>query len=203
MDKTPKPKEVALVRQETVYQGFFRLDRYHLRHALHEGGWSREISREIFERGHAVALLPYDPVRDEVVLIEQFRAGAYACGRDPWLIEIVAGMVESDETPQEVARRETREEADCQVSALEMITDYLVSPGGTSESVALFCGQVDAAKAGGIHGHDHEDEDIRVFALPFGEAYEMVGSGKIANSAAVIALLWLALNRERLRREWL
>jgi len=195
-------KDVETVECRTVYDGYFRIDRYRLRHRLHAGGWSGEMTREVFERGHAVGVLPYDPVRDEVVLLEQFRVGALAAGWAPWLIEIVAGIVEEGETAEDVARREAMEEAGCQVAELVPLHDYLVSPGGTSESVTLFAGRVDSAGAGGIHGLDHEHEDIRVFTLPADEALDLLARGAIRNALAVIALQWLALNRNELRKKW-
>jgi len=195
-------KDVETVERRTVYDGYFRIDRYRLRHRLHAGGWSGEMTREVFERGHAVGVLPYDPVRDEVVLLEQFRVGALAAGWTPWLIEIVAGIVEEGETAEDVARREAMEEAGCQVAELVHLHDYLVSPGGTSESVTLFAGRVDSAGAGGIHGLDHEHEDIRVFTLPADEALDLLARGSIRNALAVIALQWLALNRNELRKKW-
>jgi len=178
------------------------MDRYRLRHKLHAGGWSREFTRELFERGNACAVLPYDPLRDTVVLIEQFRIGAYAAGRHPWLIEIIAGIIEDGETPEQVAVRETLEECGCEVTDLVPISNYLASAGGTSECTVLFCGRVDSEKAEGIHGCDDEDEDIRVVVLPFDEAYELVKSGVIANAAAVVSILWLALNRMEIRQKW-
>jgi ADP-ribose pyrophosphatase len=123
-------------------------------------------------------------------------------GHDPWLIEIVAGIIEEGESPEDVVRRETMEEAGCKVSDLIHISTYLPSAGGTSETVNLFCGRVSAANAGGIYGCDDEDEDIRVMTLPFTKALAMTKSGEIANSAALISLQWLALNRARLRQEW-
>ena len=139
---------------------------------------------------------------DTVVLIEQFRIGAHVAGHDPWLIEIVAGIIEEGESPEDVVRRETMEEAGCKVGDIIHISTYLPSAGGTSETVSLFCGRVSAADVGGIHGCDDEDEDIRVMARPFAKALAMTESGEIANSAALISLQWLALNRDRLRQEW-
>lgn len=195
-------KDLEILEKTEAFRGYFRVNAYRLRHRLHGGGWSREFTREVFERGHAAAMLPYDPVRDSVVLIEQFRIGAHAAGRRPWLIEVVAGIIEKGEDPEEVVRRETMEEAGCAVTDLVPISSYLVSAGGTSETVSLYCGRVDASNAGGIHGCKDEDEDIRVLVLPFEKAFTMVESGEIANSAALVSLLWLALNRERLRKEW-
>jgi ADP-ribose pyrophosphatase len=195
-------KGLEILETIEAFKGYFRIIKYRLRHQLFAGGWSHEITREVFERGHAAALLPYDPVLDTVVLIEQFRIGAHVAGRDPWLIEIVAGIIEEGESPEDVVRRETMEEAGCKVSDLIHISTYLPSAGGTSETVNLFCGRVSAANAGGIHGCDDEDEDIRVMTLPFAKALAMTESGEIANSAALISLQWLALNRARLRQEW-
>jgi ADP-ribose diphosphatase len=194
--------DVEIREKRTVYQGHFRIDRYRLRHRLHEGGWSAEMSREVFERGHAAAVLPYDPIRDEVVLIEQFRVGAYAAGKSPWLVEIVAGIIDPGETPEEVVRREAREEAGLEVGALEPIADYLSSPGGASESVVLFCGRVDTAKAGGVHGEPHEGEDILVRVHSFAEVDRMMRTASLSNAVTLIAVQWLALNREGLRARW-
>ncbi|MEE9139477.1 MAG: ADP-ribose diphosphatase [Alphaproteobacteria bacterium] len=194
--------DVEIIEKTPAFEGYFRIDRYRLRHRLHEGGWSGEMTREVFERGHAAAMLPYDPALDRVVLIEQFRIGAFAAGVDPWLVEVVAGIIEPGETAEEVVRREALEETGCPVQKLVPICEFLVSPGGTSESIALFCGRVDAAGAGGIHGQAEEHEDIRVMALPFAKAKELVETGRIDNATALISLQWLILNRERLRREW-
>jgi ADP-ribose pyrophosphatase len=194
--------DVEIIEKTPAFEGYFRIDRYRLRHRLHEGGWSGEMTREVFERGHAAAMLPYDPALDRVVLIEQFRIGAFAAGVDPWLVEVVAGIIEPGETAEEVVRREALEETGCPVQELVPICEFLVSPGGTSESIALFCGRVDAAGAGGIHGQAEEHEDIRVMALPFAKAKELVEASRIDNATALISLQWLILNRERLRREW-
>ncbi len=198
-----RPDDVEIIAREAAYEGRFRLDRYRLRHRLFAGGMGPELTREVFERGHAAALLPYDPVLDQVVLIEQFRIGAYAAGRTAWLTEVVAGIVEAGETPAEVVRRELTEETGLElIGAPEPVTEFLVSPGGTSETVTLFCGRVDASTADGIHGIKDEGEDIRVLVLPVAEALARLKAGRIDNSPAIIALQWLALNREALRRKW-
>ncbi len=193
---------VEIAKREELFLGYFRVDRYHLRHRLFAGGMSAPFMREIFERGHAAAVLPYDPLRDEVVLIEQFRPGALAAGFHPWLIEPVAGIIEPGETPEDVARREAVEESGCKISDLVPMHHYLTSPGGTSESCALFCGRVDAANAGGLHGLDGEHEDIRVMAVPFAEARTWLDEGKLNNALTIIAVQWLALNRVTLRAQW-
>jgi len=193
---------VELLDKSERYSGFFRINCYRLRHRLFAGGWSGAIEREVFERGHAVGVLPYDPVADSVVLIEQFRIGALVAGMSPWLIEVVAGIVEEGETPEEVARRETQEEAGLEIQALMPMCRYLVSPGGSSESVRLYCGRVDSRGAGGIHGLAEEHEDIRVDRVAYGEAMRLLEEGRVTNSVSLIALQWLALHRDRVRAAW-
>ncbi len=194
--------DIDIRARETVFDGYLRVDRYRLRHRLFAGGWSDELVREVVERGHVAALLPYDPARDEVVLIEQFRMAGQAAGRPAWSLEIVAGIIEPGENAEDVARREAREEAGLEVSDLLPIADYQSSPGVMTEAVQIYCGRVDAGGAGGIHGLAHEGEDIRVSAVPFSRVPEMLRPGGVANAIMLIALQWLALNRDDLRRRW-
>ncbi len=193
---------VEIVARETAYQGYFRIDRYRIRHRLFAGGISPEIRREVFERGHAVAVILYDPALDAVVLIEQFRIGAFTADFPPWVTEIVAGIIDPGEEPAAVARRETMEETGCEVLNLVPVHRYLVSPGCSSESVTLFCARVDARNAGGIHGLKDEGEDIRVSVVPVKEALHELASGRVNTSLGLIGLQWLALNREELRKRW-
>ena len=193
---------VEIVDKTVCYDGFFRLERYRLRHRLFSGAWSRVLTRELFERGHAAAVLPYDPALDAVVLVEQFRIGALEAPGSPWLLEIVAGIIDPGETPEDVVRREAVEEANCQIEALIHIYDYFVSPGGTSECISLFCGKVDATGAGGLYGLAAEEEDIRVTVVPFAEAIAQLHAGKINSAAPIIALQWLQLNHAQLRARW-
>lgn len=191
-----------VMEADLCFQGFYRLMRYRLRHALFEGGMGAPIERELLVRGHAAGVLPYDPVRDEVVLIEQFRIGALESPRSPWLLEIVAGLIEEGEQPEEVARREAIEEAGCRLHELEHICTYYSSPGGSNERVSLFVGRVDSAGLGGVYGLPDEGENIRVEVKPAAEAFEQVGRGLIDNAMSIIALQWLQTNRERLRASW-
>lgn len=194
--------EIDIESRSTCYQGFFRIEKFRLRHALFGGGMSDTMSRELFERGHAVAVLPYDPVLDRVVLIEQFRIGALHDPQGPWLTEIVAGMIGAGETEESVARREAEEEAGCLISEMAPICRFYSSPGGCSESVMLFCGRVDASAIGGIHGLAHEHEDIRVFTAEFGDAMAWIESGRINSAAPIMALQWLALNKSKVKAAW-
>lgn len=194
--------DVEMIARETLYQGFFTLQHYRFRHRLFNGAMSDEIQREIITRGNATVLLPYDPLRDQVVLIEQIRIAAYDSSDSPWLLEMVAGMMEPAESAEQVARREAKEEAGLTVGRVKPVFNYLSSPGGTTERMAVLIGEVDAGHAGGIHGLAQEDEDILVHVVSRQQAYQWVNSGRIDNAASIIALQWLQLNYAELRRMW-
>lgn len=195
--------DYEILERQVPYEGVFRMAHYKIRFRLFRGGWSRVIEREIMERKQAACLLPYDPLLDKVILIEQFRAGALSNPQSPWLIETVAGSIDKDEAPAEVALRESQEEANCKILDLFPICEYFVSPGGCNEYAYLFCGRVDASDAGGVYGLlEKEGEDIRAFPVPADEAFVMVQEGKIKTSPAIISLQWLQLNREWLKQLW-
>lgn len=197
-----RPSKVDIVAQEPLYQGYSRLDRYRLRHELYAGGMSQEVSREILERGHATAVILWDPQAEKAVMIEQFRPGAYGAGWSPWLLEIVAGIIDPGETPEEVCRREALEEAGIEVSDLFRIQAWLASPGISTESIELWCGRVDSSQAGGIHGLDHEGEDIRVAVFGLEELRALLDQGALTNATTVIAVQWLLLNQHILAGRW-
>lgn len=194
--------DVEIVERRVVYDGYARVEKLALRHRLRAGGWSRVLSREMVERGDAVAVLPYDPVRDAVLLVRQFRIGPWGAGRDPWLVETVAGIVDPGESTEEVSRREAVEEAGCSLGRLFPVCTYFASPGVLTETITLYVGLADLSAAGGIFGLDHEGEDIEAFVLSWDEAWSALQNGRILDHKAVVTLQWLALNRDRLRREY-
>lgn len=194
--------DVEIVRREEMYKRFFRVEKIFLRHKLFEGGWGKEIGRELFIRGNAVAVVLYDPKRDQIALVEQFRIGAMNEPNGPWLFEVVAGMIEQGESPEDVARRELLEEANISPYAMEAICDYLSSPGGTDEKLYLFCGLCDLTNAGGVYGLPEESEDIRVHVFAAEEVLGSIYSGSFNNAAAIICLQWLHMNRDRLRQTY-
>jgi ADP-ribose pyrophosphatase len=193
-------EDVEVITREPLYQGFFKLFKYTLKHKLFAGGWSQPIQREILERGHAVAVLPYDPCRDEVVLIEQFRAGAMATSETPWLYECIAGVIDAGETPESVCHREAQEEAGLELLELHPMLNYLSSPGGTTERLYLYWARVDASNAGGIHGLEHEGEDIRVRKVKTSELFDLLDNGKLDNAATLISAQWLKIHLAELQR---
>lgn len=191
-----------VLKQETLYQGFFGLNRYRVQHSLFAGGNSEILTRELFQRGSCVAVLLYDPDADKVVIIEQFRMGPVGQPdrhEQAWLLEIVAGAIEEGETAEQVAYREAKEEAGCVVKEMHLINEFYTSPGGTSERISLFYGRVNADDVGGVHGLNHEHEDILVSTVSFAEAYAMIEDGRIESAIPIIAIQWLALNKHKLR----
>ena len=190
--------DAKIVKTETAFQGYFRVDRLSIRHATFAGD-SIEICREVFKRGNAVCVLLYDPEADKVVMVEQFRVGALAA-ESPWMLEVVAGIVEPGETAEDVARREAVEEAGLTLDQVQPIIRYLPSGGGCDEWIDLMYAEVDSSAAQGLHGLADEGEDIKVHVLNAQEAFDLVVSGAINSSPAIIALQWLELNRNRLKR---
>ena len=195
--------DAEIVQAETPFERYLRVDTFRFRHRLFSGNWSAVRSYDVLRRGQAVAIVLFDPDHDSVVLIEQFRLPALLAGSSPWQIEAAAGMIDSEETREAVAIRETREE-----TGLTLIGDpiliqrYLSSSGGSDESVALFCGRVDSTLAAGVHGLAEEHEDIRVVVKSLSEVEALLDAGAIESGHTLIALFWLLRHRDRLLRLW-
>lgn len=192
-------KKFVIAELKAVYRGFFSLERYRIQHTLYGGGWSQPLQRELFKRSNCVAVLLYDPIQDKIVLIEQFRIGAVATPERAWLLEIVAGAIEVGETAEQVAYRESAEEAGCKIQALHLINEFYTTPGGASERISLFCGKIDATGIGGVKGLQEEGEDILVRTVNFDEAYALMEYGKIDSAIPIIALQWLKLNKSNIK----
>ncbi|MCX8584451.1 MULTISPECIES: ADP-ribose diphosphatase [unclassified Gilliamella] len=196
-------KDVFNLTKRILYKGFFSLLEYRFQYRKFDGSVSEVVSREILERGHAVVLLAYDDKRDEVVLIEQIRIAAIETEDSPWMLELIAGMMDHEnESIEEVAKREALEEAGIVVGQCKPIISYLASPGGLTEKLHVLVGQVDASTAKGVHGLAEENEDIKVHVVSREQAYKWVEEGVINNAASIIALQWLQLNHLTLRNEW-
>src|ERR1700730_16533367 len=200
----PSHPDARIEGAETPFSRFLRVDVVRFRHRLFSGEWSAERVYDVLRRGDAVALMLYDPDRDSVVLVEQFRLPALYAGLSPWQIEPVAGLVNKDESYKAVARRESREEAGIEpIGELIPIHRYMPSPGDSDEAVMLFCGRVDARAAGGIRWLAGEREDIRVMVKTIAELGAMVEARRIETRTTLIGCYWLLRHRDRLRREWL
>lgn len=195
-------QDVRVLERQTAWSGHFAVSRLTLQHRRFAGGWSEPLVREIFERGDAVGVLPYDPVTDSLVMIEQFRPGAMRGDDSPWMLELIAGVVEAGESDADVVHREAREEAGCELSELVPVATVLPSAGACTEQVRLFCGRVSSAAIGGIHGLQEEGEDILVHSVSRPEALQMLADNRIPNGHTLIALQWLYIHGESLRERW-
>ena len=193
-------KDVEILENSSCYQGFLSIDRLRLRHRLYQGGWSAPFTREVLRRNPGVGVLLYDPELDKVLMVEQFRAGCLDNGKGPWVLELVAGIVDAGESPEEVAIREVREETGIGTDRLIPVCDYYNSPGGSSERNTVYCAGFDAREAGGVFGLKEEHEDIRTVVLDRAAALEAVSAGCINNAMSIIALQWLSLNLPRVRQ---
>lgn len=192
-----------ILKNELLHDGFLKLQRLTLQHALFEGGTSRVLVRELMLRIPAAAVLVVDLSRQCCLLVEQFRVGAHQAD-NPWCLELIAGLADKAGEPvTELIRREALEEAGVAVGRLEQITTYYPSPGGSNEQVTLFVGEADLSAAGGVHGQLEEGEDIRSHLVPLADIPQLLGSGRINNAATLIALQWWLLNGERLCQQWL
>lgn len=193
--------QVEVSSQGADHAGYFVTETVSLRHPRFDGGMSGEITREVFVAAEAAILLPYDPVRDRILLVEQFRMGPWRRGATyPWMLEPVAGRVDPGETPEQTARREAMEEAGLALSALEPIGSGYPTPGYSTEYFHVFLGICDLPDGiEGYHGQEDEDEDIRTHVLDWGQASDLLSRGEADNMPLVLALTWLSRERSRLR----
>lgn len=196
------PDDVRVLSDENAYEGFFRIRRVTLQYRAFGGGWVEPQVREIFERGDAVGVLPYNPEDDSLVLIEQFRPGAMRGQDSPWMLELIAGIVEHGEDDDAVVHREAMEEAGCTLAEIEPIATVLPSAGACTEQVRLYCGRASTAAVGGVRGLAEEGENILVHSVPVSEAFALLERDRIPNGHTLISLLWLRSHIDRLRERW-
>ncbi len=192
-------KDVEVLDDKRILDGFFKMYLLKVRHKLFSGGWSRELVRELFHRGEAVAAVLYDPERDLIGLVDQFRVGALGSEYGPWCLEVVAGVIEPGETAEDVTRREIEEEAGIKSTKLIPITHYYSTPGGCSELIHLYCALCDLSTGSGRHGLEAEDEDIYLHVIPAKEIFSDMLNSRANNAATLIGLQWLQQNRASLR----
>lgn len=207
MSAFPAYPGLLIESDRTVWEGRFRLDVIHFRHRRFDGTTSGERVWELWRRGRAAAMLPYDPWSDSVVLMEQFRLPALAAGVEPVMVEVPAGLCEDGESPDQTIAREMREEIGLDADRAEPIGDFMLTPGGCDERCMLYVGRVRAPAAApdgtvGLAGLAAEQEDIRVRVLPAEQAIATAVAGRYPNSVTSIALLWLGHRRDSLRAQW-
>lgn len=196
----PSHPDLDLLSDDTVWDGRFALQRIRFRHRRFDGAMSGVLTWELWRRGGAVAVLPYDPRTDRVVLIEQFRLPALAAGIAPVMTEIVAGLREEGEAAEVAARREVQEETGLAPGRMELITETLLMQGGCDERIAIYVAEIEAPAQNGTFGLAAEEENIRVKVMSAPEA--IAAAPGLGNATATLSLLWLAGHRDRLRSAW-
>jgi len=188
-----KPK-YKIISNKNIYKGFFEMKEVNYVHQKHNGSWSKEVRREIFGGAHVSSLLPFDPINKEIILIQQFRAGILSKHKESFLYEIVAGIIENKEQPEQTAMRECFEETGCKVNNVIHVQDYFPAPGSSESFYHLYLGEVDSFKGSRIRGLEEENEDILVSSFKVNEVKKMLNKKIIKNGLTLIALQWFFLN---------
>lgn len=195
-------EDMEIVQDKIVWNGFFKMHELHIKHRKFDGNWTPQLNRELFHRGRAAAAVVYDPKLHAIGLIEQFRVGAIDSELSPWCLEVVAGVVEPDESIDDLIKRELKEEAGIHEAELIPISTYYSSPGGCNEKIHLYCALADLNAAEGNFGLDAEHEDIYFHVFPADDVFRDMLQGRTNNAATLIGLQWLQLNYERLQKEY-
>lgn len=195
---TARTLQARIKSRTPIADGFLKVNRYEFEVDRHDGG-TQQLTRDVMERGHAVAVLAYDPHREQVVLVNEFRPGCLLAGAPPFTDNLVAGGVAEDESPLDAAVREVEEEVGLQLTDPVLIhPGAFVSSGGTSEKISLVLGFVDATNAGGIHGNAEESEDTLAVVVGADEFIRRVRTGEITDLKTIVAGYWFAENRHTL-----
>ena len=182
-----------IFNKKDLYSGFFKLKKLEFVHQKHDGSWTNIVDREIFSGAHVSTLLPYDPIRKEIVLIQQFRAGVISRYDDDYLYEIVAGIIDENELPEETAIRECVEETGCKVNKIKPIQSYFPAPGSSESYYHLFLGEVNSFDGDRIMGLESENENILVKSYKVEQVRNMLRHKEIKNGLTLIALQWFFL----------
>lgn len=182
-----------IINKKKLYSGFFSLNKYEFIHQKHDGIWTNKVEREVFSGSHVSALLPYDPIKKEIILIQQFRAGVLSRYDDDYLYEIVAGIIDKNESPEETARRECLEETGCEVNKITPIQNYFPNPGSSESYYHLFLGDINSFTGERIKGIESENENILVKPFKINQVRKMLKDKVITNGLTLVALQWFFL----------
>ena len=183
-----------VTNKKNLYDGFFKMNEISLKYKKYDGSWSNEIKRELFGGAQVSAVLPFDPIKKKIVLIQQFRPGTISKNTNNYLNEIVAGIIDPGESPEIAAKRECLEETGYKIKKLTPIQGYFPAPGSSESFYHLFLGEVDIKNGKKIMGLDNENEDILVESFKVNQVKKMMQEGKFINGLTLIAIQWFFLN---------
>ena len=188
--------------KRSVYKGFFSVEEHDLTYQKFNNEQSNVVTRSTLVSSDAVIVLPYDPFNDRILLIEQFRAGPYIKGdENPWVLEPIAGLIDTGETPESAGIREAQEEAHLEIKRLELVARSYPSPGISTEFFHQYIGIVELLESSNlIAGLSSENEDIRSHIFEYDQFFEMIESGEVKVGPLILLGLWLSKNRNRLRK---
>ena len=185
--------EYKILKKKKIHDGFFQLHELTLKHKKHDGKWSNPIKREIFGGAQVAGIIPYDPIKKEILLLSQFRVALISANRNPLMTEIVAGMIDKNESPENAAKRECLEETGCNVGKIIPINSFYPAPGSSESFYHLFLGEVESFKGEKIFGQKNENEDILVKSFNLKQVRDLMTQKKILNGLTLIALQWFFL----------
>ncbi|MHA3083374.1 NUDIX domain-containing protein [Acinetobacter sp. ANC 5383] len=185
-------QDVEVTSRETLFKGFLQVEKVSLRHRLFKKlGYTSVLQRELIHRPEAAGVLIYNDQQQRFALIEQFRVGALDDQQSPWQLEIIAGVLDGDESPETCIRRESLEESGCQLDQLQHLFSFYPSAGACSELFHLYAAEADLPEQGGIFGVADEGENIQLHLFDYADLARLLTSGRLANAPVIMALQWL------------
>lgn len=184
--------DVTIESREFLFRGFIQVEKVSFRHRLfNQPDYSAVIQRELIHRPEAAGVLLYNDQQQRFALIEQFRVGALNDSESAWQLEVIAGVLDGDEAPEDCIRRESLEESGCEVQQLQHLFSFYPSAGACSEFFHLYAAEVELPKMGGIYGMPDEGENIQLHLFDYSELDTLLKNGRLRNAPVIMALQWL------------
>lgn len=185
-------KDVEITQREYLYQGFIQVEKISLRHQLfNQANYTSTIQRELIRRKEAAGVLIYNDQQQRFALIEQFRVGAIDDPVSPWQLEIIAGVLDGDESPESCIRRESIEESGCEIQDLEHLFSFYPSAGACDEIFHLYVAQAELPEHGGVFGMPDEGENIQLHIVQYQDLNQLLSSSRLRNAPVIMTLQWL------------
>lgn len=190
--------DVTIESREFLFRGFIQVEKVNLTHRLfHRSEYSPIIQRELIHRPEAAGVLLYNNQQQRFALIEQFRVGALNDSESAWQLEIIAGVLDGNESPETCIRRESLEESGCEINELQHLFSFYPSAGACAEFFHLYAAEVDLPSNGSIFGVPDEGEDIQLHLFDYAEITMLFKNNRLKNAPVIMALQWLSQHIQR------